>query len=120
MTIAQWHVCMRVGHISLHNLQVSASVNQREMALLVCSLEEHKGFDPGYIHLTTQMHQAIVTADPVQELRQKCRVSEQHIDAALKAVFGDSKQLAGREASDDQSEGGQVAICRLDRLAPCA
>lgn len=66
------------------------------------------------------MHQAVVTADPVQELRQKCRVPEQHIDAALKAVFGDSKQLAGREASDDQSEGGQAAIWRVDRPEPTA
>lgn len=49
------------------------------------------------------------------ELRQKCRVPEQHIDAALKAVFGDSKQLAGREASDDQSEASWeklVEVCR--------
>jgi hypothetical protein len=39
-----------------------------------------------------------------QELRSR-RVAQEHIDAALEAVFGDSKQIAGREPTDDQQAG---------------
>lgn len=33
------------------------------------------------------------------------RVAQEHIDAALASVFGDSKQIAGREPLDEQQEG---------------
>jgi hypothetical protein len=39
----------------------------------------------------------------MQELRMR-RVAQEHIDAALASVFGDSKQLAGREPLDEQQE----------------
>lgn len=39
-----------------------------------------------------------------QELRSR-RVAQEHIDAALEAVFGDSKQIAGREPTDNQQAG---------------
>lgn len=42
-----------------------------------------------------------------QELRNR-RVAQEHIDAALAAVFGDSKQIAGREPTDDQQAGAQL------------
>jgi hypothetical protein len=45
-----------------------------------------------------------VPAAPLQELRAR-KVAQEHIDNALVAVFGDSKQLAGHEAVDDQQEG---------------
>lgn len=46
----------------------------------------------------------------LQELRMR-RVAQEHIDAALEAVFGDSKQIAGMEPSDEQQEGApQLAV----------
>lgn len=48
------------------------------------------------------------------------RVSQEHIDAALAAVFGDSKQLAGREPNDEQQEGEwQWHLQHLDLLWGC-
>jgi hypothetical protein len=38
------------------------------------------------------------------------RVAQEHIDAALTAVFGDSKQIAGREASDEAQEGKHLQL----------
>jgi hypothetical protein len=50
-----------------------------------------------------------VTVFCVQELRMR-RVAQEHIDAALTAVFGDSKQIAGREASDEAQEGKHLQL----------
>lgn len=47
----------------------------------------------------------------LQELRVR-RVAQEHIDAALTAVFGDSKQIAGREPSDDSQEGESVRVLK--------
>jgi hypothetical protein len=44
------------------------------------------------------------------------RVAQEHIDAALTAVFGDSKQIAGREPSDDSQEGESSHVLVDTRL----
>jgi hypothetical protein len=40
----------------------------------------------------------------LQELRAR-RVAQEHIDAALMAVFGDSKQISSRDSSKDSQDG---------------
>jgi hypothetical protein len=40
----------------------------------------------------------------LQELRSR-GVAQQHIDAAMSAVFGPGRQLPGRDAANDQEEG---------------
>jgi hypothetical protein len=40
----------------------------------------------------------------LQELRSR-GVAQQHIDAAMTAVFGPGRQLPGRDAANDQEEG---------------
>lgn len=46
------------------------------------------------------------------------RVAQEHIDAALTAVFGDSKQITGREPSDDSQEGESAhrRVHRVERM----
>jgi hypothetical protein len=47
---------------------------------------------------------AATAAVPLQELRSR-GVAQQHIDAAMVAVFGPGRQLPGRDAANDQEEG---------------